>query len=53
MTADIVIFITLHYCTILLSHSSYCALDLYGLLTTHYKFVHLNIIALIPTPIPW
>lgn len=56
-------FITYNVCDYILSHyttivqyyclySLYCALDLYGLFTTCYKFVHLNTITLNPLPFP-
>lgn len=45
--ADVVIFITHNYSTVVLPYSLHCALDLYGLFTIPYKFVPLNTVTLI------
>ena len=51
MIAKAVIFITLHYYNaVLLSYSLYCALDLYGLLASYWKFASLKTSFLIPPP---
>lgn len=55
MIAMVVMFITLHnYSKILCLCLLYCALDHYGLSTTHYEFVPLHNINFYPlTLIPW
>lgn len=51
MIAIVAVFITLYNFSIYYLYSLYCELNVYGLFTTHYKFVPLNNISFMLHPL--